>query len=90
MKVGNLDVVPIIDGTARLPIGMAVTNTRGSAGARSPRPRATQLTPRNIRLIPRNNPITHSADAGHSCQIIKPRIKSMIPLAKGQPHAPNR
>jgi glyoxylase-like metal-dependent hydrolase (beta-lactamase superfamily II) len=31
VKVGNLDIVPIIDGTARLPIEMAVSNTQGSA-----------------------------------------------------------
>lgn len=31
MKVGNLDIAPIIDGTARLPVGAAVTSTRGSA-----------------------------------------------------------
>lgn len=31
MKVGSLEIVPVLDGTARLPLEMAVTNTRGSA-----------------------------------------------------------
>ena len=65
--------------------------TRSGRGiARRARPRPIQLIPRKIRLIPRKTPITHSADAGHSCQIITPRTRSMIPLARDQPHAPNR
>ena len=46
--------------------------------------------PRNMRLIPTNIPSTQIADSGHDDQINAPRITSMIPLNRGQPHAAKR
>jgi hypothetical protein len=73
----------------RVPLMRGTQAASGRGSERSASPRAIQLTPRNNRLIPTNRPITHSADAGHSCQIITPRITSMIPPANDQPHAAN-